>query len=388
MLRLIDLHIIKKYFTTFLFILGIVLAICILVDVVEKVDDFIEKQPTWNEIFFDYYINFVFYFGTLFAPVCIFLGVIFFTSRMAERSELVPLIAGGVSFYRILAPYVACSLILSGVSFYLKSYVVPPATAKRIDFEYKYFKKRQVSKTRNIHKKVAPDTFVYIDIYLQKQKAGRGFAMERIVDGEIKTKIHADHIYWIDSSQYWLMRRVEVRHIDGMKEEIRLYPTLDTTFLLTPDDIFIKEQFQESLDLDQLESFIKDEEMRGSDILEDLYCEWHRRFADPVAALILTMIGFAMGSKKSRGGTALRIGFGLIISLMYIGLLFFGQSFAGDNFPPWLAIWMANLIFFPVALILLILSPKNVDNRVVTYWIVGFLVILFAVRYMLKIVLG
>ncbi|MDX2249796.1 MAG: LptF/LptG family permease [Bacteroidia bacterium] len=354
----IDKYIVRQYITTFSFILGMVLAICLLVDFVEKLDEFIEKKPPMKEVIFEYYLNFLPFWGNLLTPICIFLAVIFFTSRMAGRTELIPMLSAGISFYRIMAPYLITSFLLAGVSFYLKAYLVPRSTATRIEFEYKYLKKRKISSNKNIHKKVAQDTFIYISYYNERKMEGLTFALERFKDGDITTKIQARRIYWVDSTQSWILREARVRDIDGGKESLRFYSEIDTTFLLTPDDIFIKEQKAESMPLGDLSHYIQLEEMRGSDILEELYIEKNRRFSDPIAVIILTLIGFAMSSRKSRGGIALQIGLGLLICFVYVALLFAGQAFVGNDFPPWLAVWMPNFVFLPVSVFLLRIAPK------------------------------
>lgn len=357
-LKLIDRFLIRQYLTTFFFILGMVLVICLMVDFVEKIDEFIEKDPPMSEILFEYYLNFIFYWGNLLAPVCVCLAVIFFTSRMAGRSEIVPLLSSGVSFYRLLVPYVFTSILLAGISFGLKSYIIPDSTAVRIEFEYKYLKKRRISSNKNVHKKVAPDTYVYMSYFNERTGEGHLFALERIVDGEIRTKLDARKAVWVDSTQSWELRRVQVREIEGTRERLTFHSELDTTFLLTPDDIFIKEQKAETMRLPALLEYIRLEEMRGSDILEELYIERHRRFADPVASIILTLIAFAMSSRKSRGGVALQIGLGLLLSFIYIAVLYVGQAMVSDDFPAWAAVWMPNILYLPIALLLLYLAPK------------------------------
>ena len=343
---------------TFFFILGIILAICILVDVVEKMDDFLEKKPPLYDIVFVYYKNFIPYYGNLLAPICIFLAVIFFTSQMAQRTELVPLLSSGVSFYRLLIPYIITSIFLGGIAFYLRAFEVPYATVKRLEFEYQYFHKRRVSSNKNVHKKVAYDTYVYVSYYNEKRKEGHNFSLERIKDGDIVTKIHAERMIWVDSTEHWQLRRVNIRNIDGMKEELIYRPKIDTTFLLRPDDIFIVEQKAETMDLPSLIKYIELEEMRGSDILEQLYIERHLRFADPIAVIILTLIGFAMASRKRRGGIALQIGLGLLICFVYIAMRFVGYAVVGDSFAAWQAAWLPNMLFLPISIILLRIAPK------------------------------
>jgi lipopolysaccharide export system permease protein len=357
-IKIADRYLLRQYFTAFLFMLFMVMTISIVIDVVEKLDDFIEKKTPMKEIIFDYYANFVPYWGNMLSPICIYLSVIYFTSRMAGRSELIPLMSGGVSYYRILGVYLLASCLLAGSMFVVKSYVIPPATAKRLEFEYKYFKKKRISSTSNIHKKVAPDTYVYFNYFNERIKEGNTFSMEKVVNGDVVFKLQARKIVWVDSTQSWRMTRVNIRRIDKLKETLQLRASMDTTFLLTPDDIYIKEQKAESMTLPQLLEYIRLEEMRGSDILSDLYIERHRRFTDPFAIIVLTIIGFAMSSRKVRGGVALQIGLGLLMAFLYIVLLFAGQALIGDSFPAGLAVWLPNLIFLPVSLILVRMSPK------------------------------
>ncbi|MEL6731686.1 MAG: LptF/LptG family permease [Bacteroidota bacterium] len=357
-MKIVDRYIIRQYILTYFFILGLVLAICVMVDFVEKIDDFLDKNPPLTEIVFDYYANFIPYFGNLLTPICIFLAVIFFTSRMAARTEIIPILSTGVSFYRLLAPYLVASLLMGGLSYYLKSFVIPTSTASRLEFEYKYLNKRRVSRSKDIHKKVAEDTYIYMSYFNERNNSGNNFGLERIVDGEIVSKVRAKKISWVDSTQSWRLDRVQIRELRGKREHMRTLNVMDTTFLLTPDDIFIKEQLAESMTYPDLVEFIRLEEMRGSDILNTLYIERHRRFSDPTAVIILTLLGYAMASRKRRGGIALQIGLGMLLCFFYIVLLFAGQVFVGDSYPPWQAVWFPNILFFPLAVWLLIQAPK------------------------------
>lgn len=336
-----------------------VLVICLLVDLVEKIDEFIDKDPPLEEIIFEYYLNFIPYYGNLLTPLCIYLGVIFFTSRMAQRTELVPVLGAGVSFYRVLAPYLIASFLMAGVSFFLRGYVIPNTTEIRIEFEYKYFKKRRISSNKNVHKKIAEDTFFYISYYNEKRKEGHTISIERWIDGDIQSRLYARKAIWVDSTKSWNLEKVRIRDFTGTKaEEMEYFNSMDTTILISPNDIFVREQEAETRTNPELAEFIELEEMRGSDILLDLYIEQARRYADPVAIIVLTMIGFAMASKKSRGGIAFQIGMGLLLSFLYIGLLFGGRALVSDDFPVWATVWLPNALFFLIAIFLLRIAPK------------------------------
>ncbi|MEM6347284.1 MAG: LptF/LptG family permease [Bacteroidota bacterium] len=358
-MKLLDRYIVKQYIVSFLFILGMVLVICVLVDLVEKIDEFIDKDPPLREIIFEYYLNFIPYYGNLLTPLCIYLGVIFFTSQMSQRTELIPVLSSGVSFYRVLAPYLFASLLMAGVSFFLRGYVIPNTTEIRIEFEYKYFKKKRISSNKNVHKKIAEDTFFYISYYNEKRKEGHTISIERWIDGDIQSRLYARKAMWVDSTKSWKMEKVRIRDFIGTKgEKMQYFSTLDTTLLIAPNDIYVREQEAETRTNPELADFIRLEEMRGSDILLDLYIEQARRYSDPVAIIVLTMIGFAMASKKSRGGIAFQIGMGLLLSFLYIGLLFGGRALVSDDFPIWATVWLPNALFFAVSLFLLRIAPK------------------------------
>lgn len=364
MFRIVDLYIIKKFLGTFLFMLLIILAVSIVIDVAEKIDDFIERKPPLDLLIFSYYVNFMLFYGNLLSPICVFLAVIFFTSKMTNNTEIVSLLSGGVSFWRVLAPYMATAVFLAGVSFYMNAFLVPVATQSRIDFEYDYLKKQIVNRDVNIHKKIdfnaetGQETFVYLYSFNQLINEGYMFSMEVIRDKDIVKKLNANKIIWNDTLENWRLENVKVHTFNGASENITEIPTMDTTFLLTPDDIFIKEMRAESLPLDQLNSSIDLEKMRGSGLAEALEMERYERFAYPFSAIILTLIGFSVSTKKRRGGTPLQIGIGLVIAFMYVLLVVTGQAIAGDNIPAWLTVWIPNMVFFLVALVMLRLAPK------------------------------
>lgn len=358
-MKILDKYIVRQYLSAFLFILGMVIVICLLVDLVEKIDEFIDKDPPLKEIIFEYYLNFIPYYGNLLTPICIYLGVIFFTSRMAQRTELIPMLSSGMGFYRLLAPYLFCSLLLAGVSFFLKGYIIPNTTEIRIEFEYKYFKKRRVVSNKNIHKKIADDTFFYISYYNEKRKEGHTISLEKWDGGDILSRLYARKMTWVDSTETWRMEKVRIRTFHHRnKEELEYHTKLDTTLLISPNDIYVREQEAETRTNPELAEFIQLEEMRGSDILDDLYSEKYRRYSDPFAIIVLTLIGFAMASRKSRGGIAFQIGMGLLVSFVFIAMLFAGKAIVGDSLPIWLGVWLPNFIFFPISVFLLWIAPK------------------------------
>ena len=363
-MKKLDLYIIKKFLGTFSFIVAIFLVVSLVIDIAEKMEDLVAKKPPMIELVFDYYVNFWLFYGNLLSPICVFLAVIFFTSRMTQNTEIIAILAGGISFYRLMMPYLLSAGIIAGVSFYLNAFIVPTATEQRVNFEYKYFRNQRPYDETNIHRKVSSDkekdeeTFVYIYSFNQLIGEGYIFSMERVVSGDIVEKINCDRIFWNDSLQNWTLFDCNQRKMSREKESLRFIRKLDTTFLLSPDDIYIKEQKAESLPLNKLYTYIDLEKERGSDIVDELILEKYERFAYPFAAIILAIIGFSVSTKKRRGGTALQLGIGLVLSFIFVVLIVAGQAMVGDDFPAWFAVWYPNIIFAGLALVLLWLAPK------------------------------
>ena len=364
MFKIIDLYIVKKFIGTFLFMLLIILAVSVVIDVAEKIDDFIERKPPLDELIFSYYVNFMLFWGNLLSPICIFLAVIFFTSRLTNNTEIVALLSGGVSFWRVLAPYFFTSIFLAGLSFYLNAFLVPVATESRINFEYDHLKKQIVSRDINIHKKIdfnaetGQETFVYLYLFNQILQEGYMFSMEVIQGKDIVKKYNASKIIWNPELENWRLENVKIHSFGPDGESLIERPTMDTTLLLTPDDIFIKEMRAESIPLDELYTSIELEEMRGSGLAPDLIRESYERYVYPFATIVLTLIGFSVSTKKRRGGTPLQIGIGLVIAFAYVLLVVTGQALLGDDLPVWLTVWLPNMVFFLIALFLLRIAPK------------------------------
>lgn len=364
MLNRLDRYIIQKFLGTFIFMVLIMLSVSVVIDVAEKIDTLIEQKPPLDRLIFEYYFNFCLFFGNLLSPICIFLAVIFFTSRLTSNTEIVAMLSAGVSFWRIMATYLFTATLLAVSSFYLNAYIVPIATQNRIDFEYEYLKKETASRQSNIHKKIGFDgatgqeTYMYLHLFNHLENAGDVFSMELMQGADIQKKIDADRIVWKDSSKTWRLEGVKIRTFQNRTEQVFALPFMDTTLLLTPDDIFIKEMRAESMPLNALSSSIELEKVRGSGLEQELVMELYKRYAYPFAAIILTLIGFSISTQKRRGGTPLQIGVGLTIAFVYVLLVVTGQAIIGNRLPSGLAIWLPNLVFMTVAMFLLRMAPK------------------------------
>jgi len=359
MFKILDLYIIRNFIVTFIFMVMMISLIVVVIDFSERLDDFINKQVPFSVLATVYYPQLVVFLTNMLSPICIFLAVILFTSRMAQNTEIVAMLSGGMSFYRLLLPYVFMGTVLGGASFYLNAYIVPQSVIIRNDFEYQYMRSKNPFEKRNIHKKVDKNTFITLYAYNQYDQTAENFVLEHFTDNKLTFSIHASAFKWKPKTQSWEIINGKYRYFstDG-KEKLIEKATFDTTFMLKPDDIYQRSQYAESLNLSELEDYIEKERLRGSDILEDLILEKYERYAYPFAAIILTLIGVSLSSKKSRGGTALQLGIGLVLSFVYVFILLSAKVAISDYFPHWLAIWLPNIIFSIIALILIRIAPK------------------------------
>lgn len=352
-IKILDRYILKKFLGTFFFSLGLIIVIAIVFDISEKIDDFIEKEAPLRAIVFDYYLNFIPYFTNLFSPLFVFISVIYFTSRLANLTEIVAILSSGVSFKRLLVPYMVGAAVITGISLYLNNYVIPHSNSTRIVFEIKYIKVPFVYKNRHVHRQIAPGVFIYFDSYNNVDNIGYQFAMEKIVNGKMTSKLMSERIIWDSTKTKWKIENYFIRNIDGMKESIKTGFQLDTTLAFKPEEFNRRSNYIETMDSYELKEFIGEETERGSEEIPLYQVELYRRTAVPFATFILTLIGVSLSSKKVRGGIGMQIGLGILLSFTYIMFMQISQTFATNgNMSPLLAVWIPNIFFSMVALYL------------------------------------
>lgn len=358
-LSTIDLYIIKKFLGTFFFAISLIIVIVIIFDISEKIDDFLEKDAPLFNIIFDYYLNFIPYFVNLFSPLFTFIAVIFFTSKMASNTEIVAILSSGISFWRVLKPYLIASIVLAVLSFTLSNFIIPPANKKRIAFEDRFIKNQFGSNERYLHKQIAPGVFTEMDSYNSFQKIGYQFSMEKIQNGYLYYRLYADNITWDTLSNKWRMENYYIREVVGMKERLTRGVHLDTALIVTPKDFKYSVETVDAMNLFELNDFIEREKMRGSDNLEFCMIEKYRRVSFPCATIILTLIGVSLSSRKVRGGIGWHIGAGITISFAYILFMQVSNTFStNSNLHPMIAVWIPNIIFLFLAVFLLLRAPK------------------------------
>ncbi len=356
----IDLYISKKFILSFFMSLLLIIGIVIIFDISEKIEYFVNNKAPLKAIIFDYYLNFIPYFVNMFSPLFVFITVIFFTSRMAANSEIIAILSGGVSYGRMLVPYLASAALITVLSLGLNFYVIPKSNATRVEFESKYIKRHNSFNLRNIHYQIAPGQFVYIESFSRWNNTAYKFTIENIEGNRLTRKVSAENAVWDTASGSWKMRRVFTRDYSaGLGDRVSFRENIDTVLALKLKDLFVNEKTVETLSMDQLNGLIATQKMRGDANVMYALIEKNRRWAMPFSAIILTIIGVTLSSRKKRGGIGWNIGIGIALAFSYILFLRFSEMFVyTDTLPPGIALWIPNVLFALIAAVLYKLAPK------------------------------
>ncbi len=346
----IDRYIIKKFLGTYIFAIILILAITIMFDINEKLDAFL-KAPL-DATIFDYFLNFLPYFANQFSPLFTFIAVIFFTSKLADNSEIIAMLSAGVSFKRLLLPYMISAAVIAISSYVLSAYIIPPANIERIEFTNTYVKNKRVEYGNNIMLQVAPGEIAYMSRYDNTTKTGYKFSLESFEDKKLKSRLTAQIIKW-DTAYQWQVREYEIRDFKDKREYIKTGKRLDTIIPFEPRDFLIAKNDHEKMTSPQLREYINRQKERGVANIKSFEIENEKRYAMCAAAFILTIIGMALSSKKVKGGMGLNIGIGLVLSFSYILFMTVTSSFAVSGLTsPMVAMWIPNIIYSIIAIFL------------------------------------
>src|ERR1035437_4806524 len=328
-LKIIDYYIIRKFLGTFFFALMLIICIAVIFDVAEKIDDFMEKGATFKQIIFDYYLNFIPYFAVLFSSLFTFISVIFFTSKMAYDTEIVAILNSGMSFRRLMYPYLISAALISTFSFSLSNYVIPGANKKRLAFEETYVHGKPYEYNKpNIHKQIEPGVYIYMESFNNVSEIGYKFSMEKFKGDLLVKKLMSDYIQWNAVKKKWTIHNYYIRTIDSLKEKLVRGDVLDTTLNIGPDEFKRRDNFVDAMSIGDLNKYIKVLQLQGADNISLYLIERAKRLAFPFSTFILTMIGVTLSSRKLRGGIGMHIGVGLALSFAYILFMQFSSQFA------------------------------------------------------------
>lgn len=358
MLKRIDIYIIRKFLGTFFLAIGLIILVAVVFDFSEKVDDFIGHQAPVKHIIFQYYLNFIPFFVNLFSYLFVFVSVIFFTSKMSLHSEITAILSTGVSYRRLMVPYMVSALLIAGLSFLLANYFIPFTSISRLEFEAKYFDKAYGTPERDIHKQIDQGVFIYLESYTPRNNWGSKFSIEKFENGILKSKLMAETIRYDSINQTWKIQNWWIRDLDSIHETMRSGTTMDSALNLSPKEFNRRDNVVEAMTTPQLKKFIHRELSRGhGDVYYEI--ERHRRFAGPFAVFILTVIGVSLSSRKVRGGIGMHIGFGIALSFSYILFMQISKEFArAGDLSAWMAVWLPNFIYAAIALVLYRMAPK------------------------------
>ena len=360
MLKLIDKYIIKKFLSTFIVALGLFTLIIVIFDVSEKLDEFVEKQAPFSAIVKGYYFNFIPFILNLFSPFFVFLSVIFFTSKLAGKSEIVSMLASGISYNRFLRPYILVAAVLGVFSFVLNAWVIPRSDKLRVNFENRYIRNINDEYRENIVRQIKPGVVMSMGNFDRMDSSGYNLNIEWIDNGKITKKLTAERINWFAKKSKWRLFKYRYRKIyDNGTENLVMGEYLDTLIPFNPTDFFRRDDDVQSFNMSELNTYIELEKMRGTGRAFFYQTEKYRRYSAPFSLMLLTFIGVCVSSSKKRGGMGVNLAVGLFVSFAY---LFFIQWFISygstGSMAPILSVWLPNLFFIPIAIYFYVTAQK------------------------------
>ena len=358
--RRIDWYIIKKFLGTYFFSIALIISIAVVFDVNEWIDNFINNKAPVKAIIFDYYANFVPYFSNLFSPLFVFISVIFFTSKLAENSEIIAMMSTGLSFKRLLRPYMISAAIIAIMTYGMGAYVIPKGNVTRLNFEDKYKKKKRQEYVRNVQVEVDSGVIAYMERYENYNKTAYRFSLDKFVDKKLVAHLTArSATYDTTTVHKWTLKNYMIREMDGMRETITKGERLDSIIPMEPQDFLIMKGQQETMTSSELSDYIARQKRRGFANIKEFEIEYHKRIAMSFASFILTIIGVSLSSRKVKGGMGLYLGVGLALSFSYILFQTVSATFAiNGNASPFLAVWVPNIVYAFIAIYLYKKAPK------------------------------
>jgi lipopolysaccharide export system permease protein len=358
-LKILDRYIMRKFIGTYFFALLLIICIIVVFDVSEKIEKFIDNVPL-SAIIFDYYLRLIPYYASLFSPLFVFITVIFFTSKMASNTEIVAILSSGVSFRRLLYPYFVSSFILALFSLVLNLFIIPPSTKIRQNFENTYIRRAYVNNDNNIHFQLNRNEYVYMSSFNTFGRIAQRFSLERLEDGELKSKLMSDYAQYDTVNGSWHVHEYFIRTItESGKDSISKGYDLDTVINLNYADLASRDNVVEAMDFFELRDYYSQQVLRGAGNTSGILIEQHQRVAMPFSTFILTLIGVSLSSRKVRGGIGLHIGLGIGLGFTYILFMQFCKMFVqGGLTSAGIAVWIPNILFTAVGFILYKIAPK------------------------------
>lgn len=358
-MKLLDWYILKRFLQTYLFVVAVIVLVVVMIDYTEKIEDFRKHNAPNSAVLFDYYLNFIPYWANYISPLMVFIATVFLTSRLAARTEIIAILSSGVSFMRLLLPYGIGAIILAIFTYFMVNYLIPRANKTRIAFELKYTKDAYTYNGRNVHLKISPGVYAYLESYNNLTRTGYKFTLEKVKGNQLLQKLSAERIEWDSTRRKWAMHAFQVRTIDGMKETLTTGTRADTTLNMKPSDFESDFNLFETFTLPELNQYIDLLSSRGADGVEVYLLEKYSRDTRPFAILILTVIGVIVSARKSRRGVGWQVALGFFLAFTYLLFFMLGKGIAeSGNLNPLLAVWMPNLLFTGIGVLLYHTIPR------------------------------
>lgn len=365
-MNILDRYIIKKVLSTFFFVVLILSAIIVAIDLTEKMDKFSKNNLTSGAIL-DYYGDFIPWIAGLLTPITVFIAIVYVTSRLAAHTEIIAMLSGGMSFNRLLLPYFVSAAVIAGITFVLNGWIIPRSNRDRLSFEMQYLKNRFYYDKRNIHMQIQPNIYLYMNSFNNQSNVGYQFSLERFADNRLAEKLTADHIQWDSLKQAWTLHYWTIRHVDDLFQAHDLTTghfkktgeTMDTVLTITPVDFANDERNYDGMTIPELAQHIKKLRFRGSTGVEVFEVEQNIRFAAPVTIFILVFMGVLVSARKSRGGTGFQIALGFLLSFVFILFFMLTRTFAETgSLSPAAAAWLPNSVFALLSLAMYRYVPR------------------------------
>lgn len=359
-LKQLDRYIIVKFLGTYFFAIALIISIAVVFDINENIDDFINNKAPISAIIFDYYLNFIPYYTNLFSPLFVFIAVIFFTSKLAENSEIIAMFSTGMSFKRLMVPYMISAAIIALVTYVLSTEVIPTGSVTRLKFEQVYKNKKRTDYVRNIQLEVDTGVIAYMERYEDYNKTAYRFSLDKFEDHKLVSHLTARRITYDTTAVHrWIIKDYMIREMKGMRETITRGDRMDSIINMEPQDFLITRGQQETMTSPQLREYIDKQKQRGFANIKVFEVEYYRRIATSFAAFILTVIGLSLSSQKRKGGMGLHLGIGIALSFSYILFQTISSTFAiNGNASPNLAVWIPNILYLFIAIYLYRKAPK------------------------------
>ncbi len=357
-MKILDRYILKKFLSSYIFVVLILVAVIMVIDITEKSDDFLEHKLAFAQIA-DYYLDFIPWIANLITPITVFIATVFITSKLAGHTEIVAMLSSGVSFSRLIVPYIIGAIMIAAASFYLTGWLIPNSDKDRVAFLAEYTHRPYNFTENNIHIKIAPTSYMYLKNYNNHSRVGHQFTLETVEGNDMREKLSARRVSWNEESQNWKVHDWTLRQFEGRQEHITQGKELDTLLNITPRDFESNKYLEQTLTINELNSTIALLRSRGADNVETFVVEKYMRYMSPFAIIILTFIGVIMSARKSRGGVGFQIALGFLIAFVYIILFMLSREFAlKGEVPPLLGVWIPNIIFTAVGFLLYKTVPR------------------------------